>query len=1072
MTYFPPDIIDNASTIFAEALEQTILKAEQRQLDIATGYFAPDVWRIIGHAFAELHAFRLLLGERPDVHMGGAETFDLRRYYHAKIADDLARLTFDRKHAELVDALLAFLEREEVQVRLFSGPFLHAKAYIFDQISFVGSSNFTPSGLTRNSELMLTSMSQAVARGLREWFEGKWTQSEGYKLDLIDTLHASKFGSKSYTPFEVFMKALYEYFKERIALEQDRTATVDLARFQEEGKAEAIRLLDRWGGVLVADAVGLGKTYIGLSLLERELLTNRKRGRVPRGLVICPAQLRELVWRPRLVEYGIPVVDVLSQEEIGRADFDWKRYRDLDVVLVDESHNFRNPGTSRYRNLMKLLIGGRRKRIIFMTATPVNNSLYDFYHQLLLLARGDEHFYRPMGISSLRSYFKAAMEGGLEIFDLLEETTVRRSRSDIRRRQEAGEEVVVSGKPVHFPERVLQRIDYDLDGTYQGLYHEITSALEQLHLVAYNIAAYASQKNKATEQDIQRNNALIALMKMLYLKRLESSAAAFEVSITRQARFQEAFLKMLSEGKLLDAASYRKLVAIEVDEERPERAEDIITVLAPIAPGDYQMQRIEEGVSHDIAVLNTLLLMLKKAREREGEKDGDDKLRQIKTALAGPLKGQKVLIFTSFHDTAAYLYKQLLEDSRWQEQAGQPVLALISGNTKPDERRKVIERFAPLANRPSEIPGDQPWKPNGSEIQVLISTDVLSEGQNLQDAGVVMNYDLHWNPVRLIQRAGRVDRIGSLFTHITLYNVFPEAELENLLGLVQRLSTRIVQIDQTVGLDASVLGEVISQRSLEQLRQLHRNDQSLLHDLERQAELVSTEEMKFPLINYIQQIGESVVAEIPLGIHSGKRYVARDARPGTFVAFRAAGRHFWRFYPDDGSEPEKNIRTLYTMIACSREEPRHDPGPVPYDLLEHATQDVLSQVRGMQVRNRVRPALTGTAQKLYNWLNRPTLWQENEALDTDQLRRFNGILEQVSLRPFERDRGLKALVKAYEGTSDFAQLVTDLDSFFTENGLYQESDVDIATAEAIKEEDLRLVCYERLVHASNSSISV
>jgi superfamily II DNA/RNA helicase len=116
---------------------------------------------------------------------------------------------------------------------------------------------------------------------------------------------------------------------------------------------------------------------------------------------------------------------------------------------------------------------------------------------------------------------------------------------------------------------------------------------------------------------------------------------------------------------------------------------------------------------------------------------------------------------------------------------------------------------------------------------VLISTDVLSEGQNLQDAGVVINYDLHWNPVRLIQRAGRVDRIGSPYAHILLYNVFPEAELESLLGLVQRLSTRIAQIDQTVGLDASVLGEVISQRSLEQLRQLHRNDQSLLRDLER-----------------------------------------------------------------------------------------------------------------------------------------------------------------------------------------------------------------------------------------------
>src|SRR5436305_13739885 len=203
MTYFPPDIIDNASTIFADALIQTILNAEQRRLDIATGYFAPEVWRLVGHAMAELEAFRLLLGERPEVPTGGLAAVDLRHYYCAKIADDLARLTFDRQHAQPVDALVSFLAQSEVQVRLFNGPFLHAKAYIFDRISFVGSSNFTPSGLTRNSELIMTSMSQATASGLREWFEGKWAKSEDYKPDLIETLRASKFGSKPYTPFEV-----------------------------------------------------------------------------------------------------------------------------------------------------------------------------------------------------------------------------------------------------------------------------------------------------------------------------------------------------------------------------------------------------------------------------------------------------------------------------------------------------------------------------------------------------------------------------------------------------------------------------------------------------------------------------------------------------------------------------------------------------------------------------------------------------------------------------------------------------------------------------------------------------
>ena len=1068
MTYLPPDIIDNDGASLAGALTRSVSDMGQQQLDVATGYFTPRVWSLVGEAFSQLGAFRLLLGEPPEVEYARSATLDLRRHYRRNIADDLAALELDPAHTRLVDHLLAFLERDEVGVRLFSGPFLHAKAYVFDRVSFVGSSNFTPAGLTRNSELMLSSTNQGTANQLRAWFEGKWADSPDYKADLIATLRESKFGSKPYTPFDVFMKALYEYFKGRLILEQEPAATVDLARFQEEGRAEAIRLLDRWGGVLIADAVGLGKTYIGLSLLEHELLHKRRRGRIPRGLVICPAQLRESVWKPRLNEYGIPVVDVLSQEEIGRADFNWKRYRDVDVVLVDESHNFRNPDTNRYRNLLKALSGGRRKRVILMTATPVNNSLFDLYHQLLLLTRGDDRYYRQAGIGNLKGYIKAATHNGLEIFDLLEETTVRRSRADIRRRQQAGEQIVVNGKPVRFPDRRLQRIDYDLDGAYSGFYREIVDTLERLNLVAYNLAAFARSRTEEVKRADQRNTALIALMKMLYLKRLESSAAAFEVSMVRQAQFQQRFLQSLQQGKLLDAARYRKLLAVESDEERPERAEEIIASLPEISPEAYDMEAIDGRVREDIEALRRIADLVREARVASEARDGDDKLRRLKALLAGKLKGQKALIFTSYHDTAAYIAQELADDTVWQERADRPAVGVITGDTKPDERSRIIQRFAPNANRPPEEQGGLFWRPEGAEIQVLISTDVLAEGQNLQDAGVIINYDLHWNPVRLIQRAGRVDRIGSDFETIELYNVFPEDELESLLGLVQRLSARIQAIDQTVGLDASVLGEVISERSIKQLRQLHRNDRAVLSDLERQAELISTEDMKFPLMAYIQQIGVSAVEEIPMGIHSGRRYRAREGRPGWFIAFTARDRHLWRFYPDSpdgssgGGEPERQLRAIYPMIACAAGEARVTPGPIPYGLIERATQEALQSLHGERTRARAQVPMTGATQKLYNWLNRPSLWDANATLDPEQLRRLNAVLTGVPLRPFERDPALRRLMADYERSGDFAQLVEDLDAFFTENGLYIESDADAAVVEAIKQEDLRLVCFERL----------
>ena len=322
-------------------------------------------------------------------------------------------------------------------------------------------------------------------------------------------------------------------------------------------------------------------------------------------------------------------------------------------------------------------------------------------------------------------------------------------------------------------------MDYDLDGAYSGFYKEIVDTLERLSLVSYNLAEFALTSSEEVRRAEQYNNALIALMKMLYLKRLESSAAAFEVSINRQAEFQARFYETLQSGKLLDPARYRKLVAVETDEERPERANEVLDSLPEIAPGAYDMRKIEAQVLADLEALRRIAALVRQARQAAEARDGDDKLRRLKALLTGPLKGRKVLIFTSYHDTAAYVHHELASDAAWLAQAGAPEIAAITGDTKSDERSRIVQRFAPNANRPA---GDAFWRPDGSELQILISTDVLAEGQNLQDAGVIINYDLHWNPVRLIQRAGRVDRIGSDFETITLYNVFPEDELESLLG--------------------------------------------------------------------------------------------------------------------------------------------------------------------------------------------------------------------------------------------------------------------------------------------------
>ena len=651
------------------------------------------------------------------------------------------------------------------------------------------------------------------------------------------------------------MKALYEYFKDRLVTElPEAFIGVDLAAFQQEGLREAIRLLDRYRGVIVADAVGLGKTYIGMGLLEHFLLRKRRKGYIPRGLIICPAQLRDLVWAPKLDEYGIKAT-IRSMEEVGRQDFDWKAYNNYDLVLVDELHNFRNPGTTRYQNLNKLICTGHRdKYVVLMTATPINNTVWDLYHQTMLLARGSETYYRDAGISNLNGFFKRVADGSAELFDLLEQSAVRRSRYDIKKRQEAGEPVILPGKgEVRFPSRELRSITYDLERTYKGLYAELAMQIEGLNLASYNIEQFRIDSDV---QIVDRNNAMIGILKTTFLKRLESSLRAFEVSVQRQQAFQQRFFQFLKEGRLLDSPSHRKLIALE-DEQDPTAVQNLIEGLPEVPTSGYDLPAIEQALAEDLQTFRDLLDWIKIVQEESGGLAGQDaKLKALKDELAGPLCGKKVIIFTYYEDTAKYLHSETVEDKEWLDAAGNPAIGLISGGTDPKSREKIVKRFAPVANTVDSQEGDQERaRLREEEIQILISTDVLSEGQNLQDAGVMINYDLHWNPVRMIQRAGRIDRLGTPYETLTIENCFPEEGLEALLRLVERLQKRIRDIDRTVGLDASVLGEVIHPKSLVDLKRIKAGEESVIDEYERASELLSADEMKLPLILYLQSLG-------------------------------------------------------------------------------------------------------------------------------------------------------------------------------------------------------------------------
>lgn len=1135
MPFILPDYIDNAQVRLSTVLNRIIVDLEQKDAAFASGYFEPDVWRLVGAALQRLENFRLLIGRPPEVTLPQNDLLNLRAYYRNKLRGDLETLRYSPEHAQLIEELIGFLRRDSVQVRLFGGPFLHAKAYLFPHFAIVGSSNFTPSGLSNNAELDLVSGVKAVAKDLLDnWYQPKWAEATDYKADLIEVLEASKFGNREWTPYEVFIKVLYEYFRERLTLDQGGgPSTLDLASFQQEGLHEAIRLLERHRGVIVADAVGLGKTFIGLGLLEHYLIGQRRKGNIPRGLVVCPAQLRNTVWEPKLHEYQV-AADVLSMEEMGRSDFPWKAYRNFDFVLIDESHNFRNPGTTRYRNLFKLLSTGKRtKRLTLLTATPINNTVWDLYHQLMLITRGQEDFYRDYGVSNLRGFFARVDKGSSDLFELLDESMVRRSRRDIKRRQEAGERVVIAGKDVVFPERKLGAITYDLDGTYAGFYSSIAEDIDRLTLVSYNIEQF--RKGRREQATIDRNNAIIGLLKTLFLKRLESSVAAFGTSVRWQSEFQQRFYETLVQhNKLLDSARYRQMAALLGGQSGLEddadgglvSAQEVLSSLPSANAQEYKLEDIRRSLEEDLAILSGLTAKLD--RIRQGTETGvlhDDKLEQVKAAISSqPLLDRKILVFSYYERTAQYLFASLCADTAWHESAGRPRMALLTGHTPPSERRILIERFAPLAN-----PGLRVERGGGKEddqIDILISTDVLSEGQNLQDAGVLLNYDLHWNPVRMIQRAGRVDRVGSPHAELLVYNCFPEAELEELLGLVGRLQSRIAAIGRTIGNDASILGEVVNDKSLDEIKRLKATDRSVLDEIEaEEEEWLSGDEMRLPLVAYLQELGEEELAQIPMGIHSGREDCGVH---GVFFAFKARDHHFWRFYNIEQGmitgQALTDKRRLFKMLHCARDERRVVPEHRIWPYLEVATKDVLSELTQQQGTRNLKMPMSGVNLRLYNFLyaaratplqlsmhfvpegkgshaptsSVPTTGKGQVASHSSSLRqsesgnsadiraasyggrsaresetdsktvaatidRLMAMVQEVPLRPFERDPDFKGIFDRYELEHNAEALITDLDAFAVEQELYSGLDGTDGirpALEAIQESDLQLVCYE------------
>ncbi len=912
------------------------------------------------------------------------------------------RKEFDLAAWHKVQHLCCFLSRPEVEVRRYLGPAtgkvpegqvlsadtterLHAKVYILreDKAAYgaVGSSNLTKGGLQNNIEanLVMTETGPTpVVDELESWFDRKWDEALDCKNEFIRLLEECVLFGRRFTPWQVFLKALHVAYGSFLGIGLDDEVAGRLALFQQEGVARAVELLERHWGAMVCDSVGLGKTYIGLGVLREYTL--RKSNRV-KALVVCPAQLEGNWSKERLHANGI-FGETVSMEYLPQlADIDEiedglereRRRRKLralqnaDIVLIDESHNFRNPGTKRYRALMEIIRAGAKpdKRVLLVTATPINNSLWDLYHQLMLITRGDNSWYAGRGpVGNLEGEFRSLEQngGGPGLLNTMLLTLVRRTRHDIRQRQKAGEPLEIDGRPLVFPEHEIPKaITYGLEEIYGDVYSRVLEAIESLNFAVYNLEAYGIERpgvrHADTERVVTRNDAYIGIIRTIYLKRMESSVAALMATVRNQVNYLERFLYFLDQGKVLFAKErdrLRVLLRGALDDEALEAAggdQDVIELLdslLKIDPARCDVGALSDAVRSDRNTLQGLLTALEKLEAADPAKD--PKVAALRAVIDGlPVLDDngvptKVVVFTNYKDTAMHLFRAMggpadglkvdvrclsnLSGERWH--------SVLTGSDDKRRRAEVLAHFAPLATLREDRDIDDPELVaeiapfREACIDVLIATDVLSEGQNLQDAQYLINYDLHWNPVRMIQRAGRIDRLFSPHERVYFYNVMPEKGLEDLLKLVKRLSSRAKAIDATLGLDASVLGEVIEAKALDDIMRIQQggNEADAVYlEGERRAEFDDALDQLRDYIDLVKSLGTQDVRSLPDGIHS----IREGDTPGVFVQLKMpdefGGEVFWRFYPADASPVIASAIEAASKIACKPEDERAELGP-------------------------------------------------------------------------------------------------------------------------------------------------
>jgi len=1013
-----PRIFDNISVPLAPALKHTLEVSSHA--DFCVGYFNLRGWQLLDALVErwkggegaccrllvgmqslpsdELRTARAVLGT--DTGLDNATALRLKR----RVAEDFrSQLTYgapSNRDEDGLRCLSAQLKAGKVVVKLFLRYHLHAKLYLLYRddpnnpiTGFLGSSNLTFSGLVKQGEMNVDVLDFDATLKMKSWFEERW--SDRWCLDisseLAQIIDESWAREAPPTPFEVYLKMAYHLSSEaRSGLAEfgvPRDLRGELFEYQSAAVRIAAHHLQKRGGVLLGDVVGLGKTLMATALSR---VMQDEQG--TRTLILCPPNLVPM-WQDYVERYDLNAL-VLPTSQTR----DLEKLRRFSVVLIDESHNLRNREGKRYKAIRDY-IQANDSKVILLSATPYNKSYEDLGNQLRLFLNEDldlgvrpETLIREMGELEFERNFQVPQRS-LRAFErspypddwreLMRLFLIRRTRSFIvanyTEADESGRRFLTfgDGRRNYFPTRVPKAVKFNMEEGSEGdpygkLYApEVVETIGRLKLPRYGLGQYVDdQKTPAasgSEATLLGNlgragKRLIGFSRTNLFKRLESGGETFLQSLERHALRNFIFLHAIDAGfelplgsqgaDLLDLSQPETdlepfLFDDESGLEAPEEVRDLHT------PAEYQRRAAEiyaryagpyrgrfKWLSSSYFQKKLRRHLLEDAQALLGllssfggwDAQRDTKFQALWTLLTQTHPQQKILVFSQFADTVQYL-EQALRDR------GLSHMAAVTGNSH--NPTQTAWRFSPRSNSKTCAPEE--------ELRVLLATDVLSEGQNLQDAHIVVNYDLPWAIIRLIQRAGRVDRIGQTSEHILCYTFLPADGVERILKLRERVRARLKENAEVVGTDEHFFEDDAQDQPLIDLY----NEKSGLLDGEAEGEV--------DLASYAYEIWQGAtkenpalkkrIEEMPDVVYSSKGHTPTPHDPeGVLVYSKTAeGNDALMWVARDGRSVTQSQLRILQMAQCSPDTPTHPRDPEHHAMVGSALERIAEEEKGLSI---------------------------------------------------------------------------------------------------------------------------